>query len=111
MSSLNIRSMTQRYTALRDMTFPLRRADRYYTHDLRFMALRPSRLRRTIALYEFAGIDHREHQLWLLLARARSWSGVAGVVVAQRARPPVSAEAPTQEVLELSETLADPPRV
>jgi hypothetical protein len=106
MSSFISRSAVQR-----DDTFPLRRANRYYTPDLRFMAMRLFRYRRTVAVYEFAGIDHNEHQLWILLGRARSWVGAVGTVNEQRVRPPVSSEAPTEMVLDLRETLAEPSRV
>jgi hypothetical protein len=90
----------------RDTTFPLRRKRRFYTTDLRFMAQR-RRFRRAISVYEFAGINHRECQLWRLCTLVPSWSEAAEAVDASRRRAPLSTEPPTPEILEMPLLLAD----
>lgn len=96
-----------RQSDLRDTTFPLRRpGGRFYTTDLRYMARR-RRSRRRIALYEFAGIDHRERQLWQLRTRVRSWAELDAVIDRCRRAGPLSPVSPTRQVLERPEILAE----
>jgi hypothetical protein len=71
------------------------------------MAIRSKRLRRPVDVYEFAGIDHNEHQLWIRLERVRSWGRAAEIVDEQRSRPPVSTDTPTVAALELGESLSE----
>ena len=71
-----------RHSESRDTTFPLRRKDRFYTTDLRFLA-RKRRIQGVIEVYEFTGIDHLERQLWTLSGRTRSWTGAAARATAR----------------------------
>lgn len=92
----------------RDVMFPLSRGSRRHTTDLRYMAQRESRLRRTIAVYEFAGVDHRERQMWAKVAQVRGWGEAAKVVASSRHRVPATEQVPTAETLDLREVMHDP---
>ena len=65
------------------------------------------RLRRPILLYEFAGIDHRDRQLWRLRAVAATWTEATEMVRAGRRGAPLAPEPATPEILRLPELLAD----
>ena len=97
-----------RSRALAEATFPLRRGKRSYTIDLRFMATESSWLGRSVAVYEFAGIDHTERQTWVKVADVRDWQEAEQLTERGRHLDPVCEESPPEDVLDLREVLLQP---